>query len=134
MALWKIFASMGRGIRIDTDVGSLRRCIRKDYWPPAIYAHQVKYEYKNTSSSVYDAIYTKRKEFEYESEIRFSTFVPYHHENSFHIIPIKSEELINKIIIGPQIYWAYADIVSIVKKSGFNPSLVNQSQYITDRE
>ena len=88
MALWKIFAAMGKGVRIESDVGSFLKSIDRNYWPVDVYAHTVDYREDNQSKTIFDAIYRKRHEFRYEMEVRFSTQVMYHHGKQHFSLPI----------------------------------------------
>lgn len=132
MALWKIFASMGKGVRIESDVGSLLKSIRKDYWPVDVFAHTVEYNKDNQSKSIYEAIYRKRHEFRYEAEVRFATQVMYHHGKNHFLVPILPEVMLKRIVVGPQISWAYADIVAAVKAARLSTEIVSQSAYVDD--
>lgn len=129
MALWKIFGSMGKGIRIETDVGSVRKSIKKEYWPEPFYAHKVDYKLNNNASDIYEAVYIKRSEFKYESEIRFSTQIYFHHNKSYQSILIDPELLIKKITIGPQVLWTQVDILKLVSLFGLKNELVSTSCY-----
>lgn len=128
MALWKIFGSMGKGIRIETDVGSVKNSI-KEYWPEPFYVHKINYKLDNNTSDIYAAVYTKRSEFKYESEIRFSTQIPIHHDKCYQSFWIKPELLIKKITIGPQILWTQTDIIKLVSLFGLKEELVSTSCY-----
>jgi len=126
MALWKNFASMGKGVRIETDIGSLRKSVG---WPVELYAHTVNYRKNNESNTIYDGIFTKREEFSYESEIRIALQIMHHHNKDYFLVPIDPKVLVKKIVVGPQIRWAYADIVAAVKAANLSGDIVEQSSY-----
>jgi len=129
MALWKIFGSMGKGLRIETDVGSVKKSIRKEYHPEPFYVHKIDYKLDNKASDIYEAVYIKRNEFKYESEIRFSTQIPFHHDKSYQSFWINPELLIKKITIGPLVLWTKTDIIKLVSLFGLKEELVSTSCY-----
>lgn len=99
MALWKIFASLGKGVRIETDIGSLRKSVA---WPLELYAHTVSYRKNNESNTIYEGSFTKGEEFSYESEIRIALQIMKHHNRDYFLVPIDPKVLVKKIVVGPQ--------------------------------
>jgi hypothetical protein len=129
MALWKIFGAMGKGIRIESTVECVKNSILKDYWPFPLYAHRVKYLTKSGSDDIYEAIYTKRNEFHYESEVRFSGQVSFPHGKPYMGFRIEPSVLLKKIVVGSEILWAFPHIRETVKRFGIDDGIVAMSKY-----
>jgi hypothetical protein len=132
MALWKIFGAMGKGIRIESTVGNVKNSIRKEYWPFPIYAHRVEYHEKSRSDEIFEAIYTKRKEFRYESEVRFAGQVPFPQGKQYKGFWIDPSALLKRVVVGPEILWAFPYVRETVKRFGIDEKIVKMSKYRTE--
>lgn len=136
-ALWKLYTKRDEGIAIKSTVGKLNSSLCMVSNNTTIIQDVVKYGHENVSGrksinsksisfSGDDAVFTKRRSFEHEKELRLVIYsheltplVPLYKPGSK--VKVNLESMISEIIIGPEARtWIYDLVKRITKKYCFS--------------
>lgn len=139
-ALWRGFVPNG-GVAVKTTLGRLKHSLRNAgrHYMTASRVEYIDYETEfmkpHPTMPGYEPVFHKARFFEYEREFRLALHT-FNAENEpldeFCRVPVKVEDLIEEIVVGPAAQFGFPDVVTdMVGRAKLDPKIVRRSRIDT---